>query len=163
MAGNLEIERKFLARQLPEGLPRARSSRIVQGYFPLDARILEIRLRRKGSQHFTTFKAGKGRKRLEVEIKITASQFRALWPLTQAAQLAKRRYKIPWAGHTIDLDAYEGPHRGLVTAEVEFDGQRASRHFKPPRWFGHEITGQRQFTNETLARRHRLPASLKRR
>jgi CYTH domain-containing protein len=77
MAGNLEIELKFLARQRPEGLPKAASSRIVQGYFPLAKRDLEIRLRRKGSQHFITIKVGKGRKRLEVEIKITGNWKRA--------------------------------------------------------------------------------------
>ena len=157
MPRHLEIERKFLVKSLTAPGKRWVSSQIQQGYFPLASKNLEIRLRRKDSQHFITVKGGRGTSRLEEEIQIPPSTFRALWPLTRPARISKRRYKIPFAGHTIEIDVYNGPHRGLVTADVEFRSLRQSRSFQPPDWLGREITGNRQFANETLARRQRLP------
>jgi adenylate cyclase len=157
VASHREIERKFLVKELPEGWRHASSSRIVQGYFQLTDRTLEIRLRRKANHCCLTFKAGQGRNRLEEEISITKAQFRALWPLTQRARIAKRRYQIPWNGCTIELDVYKGPHRGLITAEVEFKTERQSSRFSPPAWFGREVTRSGHFSNARLARSHRLP------
>jgi adenylate cyclase len=157
VAGHLEIERKFLMRRLPAGWQRRPSSPIVQGYFPVAGKDLEIRLRRKGSAHFITIKGGRGQRRLEEEIQIPKPMFRALWPLTGAARISKRRYKIPCDGKTIEMDVYYGPHRGLMTAEIEFVSTRESRRFQLPDWLGREITRQRQYANEQLARRHGLP------
>ena len=160
MARHLEIERKFLVKQPPEGLKRHASSQIVQGYFPMASKDLEIRVRRKGARHFITIKGGHGRRRLEEEIASPESTFRSLWPLTRAARIAKRRYRIPCRGHTIEMDVYQGPHCGLITADIEFDSVRASRSFQPPDWLGREITGRREYANERLARRQSLPHKL---
>jgi adenylate cyclase len=157
MARHMEIERRFLVKRPPAGWKRATSSRIVQGYFPMANRKLEIRVRRKGSSHFITIKSGHGRSRLEEEIEISAARFGSLWPLTHAARIAKRRYRISVHGHTIEMDVYEGPHRGLMTADIEFDSVRTSRSFEAPDWLGREITGNRLYTNEALARRRGLP------
>ena len=81
MAKDLEIERKFLVKRLPSGLKRHSSSKIIQGYFPMGREDLEIRLRRKGAKHCITIKGGHGRSRLEEEIEVPKSRFRALWPL----------------------------------------------------------------------------------
>ena len=78
-----------------------------------------------------------------------------------SARIAKRRYRIPCHGHTIEMDVYQGPHRGLITADIEFNSVRASRSFEPPKWLGREITGSRQYTNERLARRQGLPRKIK--
>jgi CYTH domain-containing protein len=138
-------------------LKRHASAQIVQGYFPMAGKDLEIRLRHKGSKQFITVKSGHGRRRLEEEIGIPESTFRSLWPLTRAARIARRRYRIPCHGQTIEMDVYQGPHRGLITADVEFDSLPASRSFQPPDWLGREITGRRQYANERLARRQGLP------
>lgn len=161
MAGNLEIERKFLVKRLPTAWKRKRSSHIVQGYFPIAGNKVEIRLRQKGAQHFITVKGGHGRRRLEEEIEIPLSKFLALWPLTRRARIAKRRYEIPFSDHTIEMDFYEGRHRGLITVEVEFDSLRASHAFEPPDWFGREITGERKYSNEKLARSQGLPRGIR--
>jgi adenylate cyclase len=155
MAKHLEIERKFLVKHLPNAR-RAKASRIVQGYFATTKGI-EIRLREEDSQHFLTVKAGHGRSRQEEEIEISKSKFRSLWPLTQEARISKTRYRVPYSGRTIEMDVYHGPHRGLVTAEIEFDSLRESRGFEGPEWLGREITGDGQYANATLARRHRVP------
>jgi CYTH domain-containing protein len=152
----LEIERKFLVRKPPQGWRKKNASNVVQGYFSMADKNVEIRLRRKGNEHFLTVKGGHGNRRLEEEIKISPAQFRSLWPLTRAAQIAKRRYKIPCDGRTLEMDVYQGPHRGLVTADIEFDSLQESRSFRPPAWLGTEITGQRRYANQILARHHSL-------
>ncbi|PWU11760.1 MAG: adenylate cyclase [Verrucomicrobia bacterium] len=159
MGRHLEIERKFLVKRLPAGWKRRPCSQIVQGYFPVARKDLEIRLRHKDSEHFITLKGGRGRRRLEEEIQISKPKFRALWPFTGMAHVSKRRYEIPCGSKTIEVDVYGGPHRGLITADVEFGSTRESSQFQPPDWLGREITGKRKYANEQLARRgglHRI-------
>jgi CYTH domain-containing protein len=57
------------------------------------------------------------------------------------------------------MDVYQGPHRGLMTAEIEFDSRRESHSFHAPDWLGRDVTGKRQYANATLARRGRAPRS----
>jgi CYTH domain-containing protein len=94
-------------------------------------------------------------------MQIPESKFRSLWSFTRAARIAKRRYRIPHRGHTIEMDVFQGHHRGLVTADIEFPSGRASRSFQPPPWLGREITGSPYFSNAMLARRHALPRQLR--
>jgi CYTH domain-containing protein len=152
MGRQFEIERKFLVKQLPPAGKRTAGCRIEQGYFPIHSKDLEIRLRSKDSRHFITFKKGRGLSRQEEEIEIPRSRFLALWPLTRGARVTKCRHKLSWDKRIIELDVYQGRHRGLVTAEVEFESARQSRSFRTPDWFAREITGSRSYANRTLAR-----------
>jgi adenylate cyclase len=152
----MEVERKFLVKSLPPGWKSMSCSRIRQGYFSLRGKVVEIRLREKSSQCFITIKAGRGTIRLEEEIPISRQRFKRLWPLVRAATVVKTRYRIPHRGRTIELDVYQGHHRGLMTAEVEFAAPRSAKSFEPPRWLGREITGNRRYANESLAHRGRV-------
>jgi adenylate cyclase len=151
MGRHTEIERKFLVKHPPAGWRRRPHSRIMQGYFPLTTKKVEIRLRRKDHNHFITIKGGIGGARKEEEICIPGQQFTALWPLTHAC-ISKTRYCLPFDGFMIEMDVYNGKHRGLITAEVEFKSRKDATNFQPPQWFDHEITGNRRYANERLAR-----------
>jgi adenylate cyclase len=148
----MEIERKFLVKSLPPGWKPASGSPIRQGYFSLRDQGVEIRLREKASKCFITIKAGRGRVRLEEEIPISRKRFETLWPLVRVASVAKKRYRIPRAGRVIELDIYQGRRRGLMVAEVEFRSVGDAKAFQPPPWLGREITGNRRYANEYLAR-----------
>ncbi len=152
----MEIERKFLVKSLPPGWKAAPGSPIRQGYFSLCDKNVEIRLRQQSSKRFITVKAGRGRSRLEEEIAISSQRFEALWPLVRRASIVKKRYRIPCGGLAIALDVYQGRHRGLMTAEVEFRSDREAEAFEPPPWLGREITGHRRYTNQSLAHLGRL-------
>ncbi len=152
----VEIERKFLVKSLPRRSKAAPHARIRQGYFPLRGDRIEIRVRQKGSEYFITIKSGHGQERLEEEISISGRQFRNIWPLVRRAAISKTRYRIPCGKHTVEMDVYEGPHRGLITADVEFRSRREADAFKPAAWFGREITGVRRYANEVLARKGHL-------
>ena len=148
---NREIERKFLVKQLPEKLKRCRHYPIAQGYLASEPGGRHVRLRKKGKTASLTFKVGRGAHREEREVKLSPKQFAALWPATVGRRLRKLRYEIPWKNLLIEIDVYRGKHSGLVVAEVEFPDLATCREFKPPRWFGREVTGQKRYSNIRLA------------
>ena len=148
---NLEIERKFLVRRLPENLNRSRRYIIAQGYLASEPGGRHVRLRKKGKTATLTFKMGRGAHREEREIKLSAKQFAALWPATAGRRLRKLRYEIPWRNLLVEIDIYRGKHVGLVVAEVEFPDRVSCRRFKPPSWFGPEVTGEKRYSNVRLA------------
>jgi adenylate cyclase len=146
-----EIERKFLLKQLPERLKQARRCVIAQGYLAAEPGGRHVRLRKKGKTASLTFKVGRGAHREEREIKLSPKQFAALWPATTGRRLRKLRYEIPWRNLLIEIDIYRGRHSGLVVAEVEFPDHATRRKFKPPSWFGREVTGEKRYSNVRLA------------
>lgn len=146
-----EIERKFLVKRLPPELKRAPRYPIAQGYLASEAGGRHVRLRKKGRSATLTFKVGRGNAREEREIKLTPKQFAALWPGTLGRRLRKVRYELPWKSLVVEIDLYRGKHDGLVVAEVEFPDHAARRKFKPPKWFGREVTGEKRYSNVALA------------
>src|SRR2546430_4746295 len=147
-----EIERKFLIKRLPVKILRSRHFPIAQGYLATKPRSRHVRLRKKGKSAFLTFKVGCGSSREEREIRLSPAQFALLWPATRGRRLRKTRYEIPWKKLKIEVDIYHGRNHGLMVAEVEFPNHVRCRQFKPPRWFGREITGEKRYSNVRLAR-----------
>src|SRR5690349_18856466 len=147
-----EIERKFLIKVLPPEILRARHFRLMQGYLANENGGRHVRLRKKGKTPTLTFKVGRGAAREEREIQLSSKQFAVLWPATRGRRLHKTRYEVPWKNLKIEIDIYHGRNHGLVVAEVEFPNHASRRKFKPPRWFGREITGEKRYSNVRLAR-----------
>jgi adenylate cyclase len=148
---NREIERKFLLIWLPDNLKQSRSFVIEQGYLATESAGRQVRLRKTDRAASLTFKVGRGGHREEREIKLTPTQFAALWPGTVGRRLRKVRYEIPWDNVLIEIDIYRGRHAGLVVAEVEFPDRASCRRFQPPWWFGREVTGEKRYSNVRLA------------
>jgi CYTH domain-containing protein len=150
-----EIERKFLVGILPE-LSGLAFSRIEQGYLIIGGDGTELRVRDNNGKYTQTFKQGHGLSRTEVEVRLEKAQFEKLWPLTAGKRISKTRYIIPYKQIEIELDIYHGPLSGLMTAEVEFESEASSRHFKKLPWMGREVTGDPLYLNQRLAA-HGLP------
>jgi CYTH domain-containing protein len=146
----VEIERKFLIRELPD-LEGLEHTRIEQGYLTLADAGAEVRLRRKGDEFLLTVKGGKGRERAEFEVGLTAEQFAELWPLTEGKRLVKTRVTAPLGILELELDLFGGDLDGLALAEVEFPDEARADSFEPPEWFGREVTGDDGYLNESLA------------
>ncbi|MBV9672997.1 MAG: adenylate cyclase [Verrucomicrobia bacterium] len=151
---SIETERKFLIDALPE-LQMADPKGIEQGYLVTHAgpHGLEVRVRKiQGESAVLTFKAGAGLSRAEIEVRLDPEAAEALWPFTEDCRVMKRRFALYLSdGHRVDLDIYEGNNSGLVTAEIEFASESAAADFRPPQWFGREITGDPAFSNAALA------------
>jgi CYTH domain-containing protein len=147
-----EIERNFLVKKVPASFRQARRSALSQGYVAVDRRsCCEVRVRNIDGQCYLTVKIGSGMMRDETEIPLSRQQFQKLWPLTKGRRVEKSRHFIPYEGRVIELDAYRGRHQGLKVAEVEFPSATAARKFRPPAWFGRDVTRVKQFRDVNLA------------
>jgi adenylate cyclase len=146
-----EIERKWVVPKLPR-LGTLKGEQIVQGYLVISSDGGEVRIRRKGKTYYETVKSRGTLMRDEIEVKISSTQFRRLWPATRGRRLKKLRYAWNWNGHLIEIDVYQGSLAKLILAEVEFESVQASRHFSPPAWFGKEVTDDQRYKNRCLAR-----------
>ncbi|GAA3228971.1 CYTH domain-containing protein [Nonomuraea helvata] len=157
----LEIERKFRVAagwEVPGG---ARGDAIRQAYLSPAGAPTEFRVRQRGDTYLMTVKAGKRSSpahvavREEIEFEITEDVFLSLWNLAAGDCLSKTRWSIPWEGHEITVDVYDGVLEGVRVAEVEFDDLASAEDFRPPEWLGEEVTGQPEWGNRALARRSR--------
>ncbi|MCB0868751.1 MAG: CHAD domain-containing protein [Solirubrobacterales bacterium] len=146
-----EVERKFLVdRDLP-GLPGPGGIPIEQGYLAIDEQS-EVRLRRAGKYLTLTVKNGHGETRQEVEVEIGPKAFDDLWPETAGRRIRKVRRKVDLAsGLVAELDIYSGNLDGTSVVEVEFESEEQALGFRPPVWFGRELTGDQAWANRSLA------------
>jgi len=151
---SVEIERKFLVGRLPADGERGTGQRLRQGYLAEDGDV-EVRVRITDTAAFLTVKAGRGLARTEVETEISINDAEALWAHTEDRRIEKVRYRIPVEGFVAELDAYQDSLDGLLTVEVEFPTVDAADAFRPPVWFGREVTADERWTNAALARHGR--------
>ena len=147
----MEIERKYLIEQLPDGYDSWPSSLIEQGYLCTDP---VVRVRRDGDDYYLTYK-GKGlMAREEYNLPLTEEAYLHLLAKADGNILTKRRYRIPVSGTdlTVELDIFSGKFEGLILAEVEFPDQEHADSFTPPDWFGREVTFTGEYQNSRLSR-----------
>lgn len=157
----IEIERKFLVRQLPDPTRLGTGVRIRQGYIAEDDSVT-VRIRITDARCTLTVKAGSGLARTEVEVDVTSEQADALWPHTVGRRIEKVRHRVSVGdGATplvAEVDVFAGSLDGLHVVEVEFDSEAAATSFTPPRWFGAEVTDTPGWSNAALARHGRPDA-----
>ena len=152
-----EIERKFLVVDPPGADVLGQGIRLRQGYLAEDGEV-QVRVRISATSAVLTVKAGRGLSRTEVEAVIGAEAAEALWPHTEGRRVEKVRHRTPMDGGLVaDVDVYEGRLAGLCTAEVEFASEEDARAFRPPAWFGPDVTEEAGWDNASLAR-HGRPA-----
>lgn len=150
---SLEIERKYLLRELPERVRGAESIEIEQGYLP--GSTVRERLRRaagpRGARFTRTVKLGTGVVRAEFEEELPEAEFARLWPLTEGARLRKRRYLVPADALVWEIDEFLD--RPLVLAEIELPS--AETEIAIPEWLApaivREVTDEPAFSNLRLA------------
>lgn len=147
----LEIERKFIIRELPPNIQENPGTKIIQGYIAVADDGTEIRLRKKGGFFYLTVKSGGSLDREETEVELAREQFDKLWPSTENRRIEKDRHEIEHKGIIIELDIFRGSLDGLIIAEVEFTSIEESLSFAPPAWFGREVTEDERFKNKNLA------------
>ena len=146
----MEIERKFLVLHLPKDLGDYPHDTIEQGYLCTDP---VVRVRRQGESYVLTYKGPGLMVREEYNLPLSESGYAHLLAKADGTPITKERYRIPFQGHTIELDIFARPFAPLVLAGVEFDTEEAAKAFTPPDWFGREVTGDPAYTNANLSRR----------
>ncbi len=146
----MEIERKYLIRELPEHLEQYPCRQIEQGYLNTDP---VVRIRRTDEEYTLTYK-GKGfMVREEYNLPLNREAFLHLREKIDGIFIKKRRYLIPLGTYTIELDVFEGELASLLLAEVEFETEDEANAFVPPAWFGEDVTFSSAYHNSTLSRK----------
>lgn len=150
----VEVERRYLLRELPPAVQQVSPLDIQQGYLPgtrLVERLREVRENGTASW-LRTVKAGSGLSRLELEEETSKELFERVWPLTEGRRVVKRRYRLPAGELTWEIDQFLD--RDLVLAEVELRSGDAVVEL--PGWLQdyvvREVTDEPEYGNLRLAR-----------
>lgn len=166
---HMEIERKFLVKELPNNLSSYEFHLIEQAYLNTNP---VIRIRREDEEYYLTYK-GKGLlAREEYNLPLNKESYYHLLKKADGNIIAKKRYLIPLikpyfqtalsaaslpddelaASYTAELDIFEAPFSPLMIAEVEFQSEAAANAFIPPEWFGEDVTLNPQYHNSNLSK-----------
>lgn len=151
----MEIERKFLVKNLPKSLENYKLRIIEQGYL---STIPAIRVRRDNNDFYLTYKSGGiGISHEEANLPLTPESYYHLLKKSDGYIITKKRYEIPHGKYVIELDIFENELEGLVIAEVEFPTEEEALSYLPPEWLGEDVTGNRNYTNSSLSQSGVIP------
>jgi CYTH domain-containing protein len=159
----MEIERKFLIKEVPSNLQDYPYHRIEQAYLCTNP---VVRVRREDDSFYMTYKGEGMLAREESNLPLTAEAYYHLLLKADGNVISKRRYLIPLEhpqvipgapqppdGYSllIELDVFDSPFAPLIMAEVEFGSKDAAESFLPPSWFGKEVTYDPYYHNSHMA------------
>lgn len=146
----MEIERKFLVKELPGNLEEFPHRELEQAYLCTEP---VVRIRRDADRYELTYKSGGLMMREEYNLPLTREGYLHLLPKADGIVIRKTRYVIPEKdGLSIELDVFHGQHQGLLLAEVEFPTEEAARAYCPPEWLGEDVTMSTRYHNSVLSR-----------
>lgn len=143
----MEIERKFLVTSLPN-LEKHNFHIIEQAYLCTEP---VVRIRKEDDSYYMTYKSKGFLKREEYNLPLTEDSYNHLLTKADGNVITKKRYLIPYQGHTIELDIFEGTYEGTIIAEVEFDSTDEANSFTPPNWFGKDVTYSKEYHNSYMS------------
>lgn len=153
----MEIEKKFLLREMPGQLEEYEKKEIEQGYLCVRP---VVRIRRSNEKYILTYKGRWGTEDIradarinqEMEMPLTEEAYVHLREKVDGYLIEKTRYLIPLPdGHTGELDVFHGRLEGLRFIEVEFADADDAQSFEPPLWFGEHVSMDERYTNSYLS------------
>ncbi len=145
----IEIERKFLVRNDSWRVRAQPGQRYRQGYLTTEAQS-SVRVRIAGEQGYLNIKSATlGVTRMEFEYRIPRQDAEEILDrLCVQPLIEKTRYIVEHAGHTWEIDVFEGDNAGLVVAEIELHSQDEA--FELPDWAGEEVSHDPRYYNVSL-------------
>ena len=148
---SVEIERKFLVKDLSWKASATSFKEFQQGYFPTGDGVT-VRARIAGDRARLTIKgpvSGISRAEFEYPIPI-ADAVAFLSTFCVKPVIIKRRWYVPFCDFTWEVDEFAGKNEGLIVAEIELDSP--DREFPAPPWLGREVSHEPRFRNSRLVR-----------
>ena len=146
----IEIERKFLVKNLDFIKESFKKTNIIQGYLSKDP-LRTVRVRIEDKMAFLTIK-GKSSKdgitRLEIEKPISLKEAKILIKICLPDLIKKVRYMIKKNDSIFYVDVFKEKNNGLIIAEIELDS--IDSLYPVPYWLGEEVTGQTMYYNSQL-------------
>lgn len=153
---NMEIERKFLVKEIPFDLSGYASKEIEQGYLCTSP---VLRIRRKSDAYIFTYKSEGLMSREEIELPLTREAYEHLAKKCDGCLIHKTRYIIPDNQKSslgkelvIEFDVFHDSLEGLLLAEVEFSSEEEANAYIAPDWFSKEVTSISTFHNSRISK-----------
>lgn len=158
----MEIERKYLVRDLPDDLDQYEHYEIEQAYLCTSP---TLRIRKMGDAYILTVKekinnSSSAIHNREEEFSLSEQTYNHLLSKCDFGRVGKTRYRInlrqqlgdgAYEGLIAELDIFHGRHRGLMLVEVEFPNTQVANNFVPPSWFGEDVSSDYHYRNSYLA------------
>ena len=144
----MEIERKFLLKELPKEWNTYPCRHLEQGYLCTKP---VVRIRKDNDSFELTYKGKGAMVREEHNLPLTESAYEHLKAKIDGRLIVKKRYLIPYKEYTIELDVFEGDLAPLVLAEVEFSSEEDANSFIAPDWFAEDVTFSKLYHNSYLS------------
>lgn len=145
----MEIERKYLLKQLPSNLDSYASKKSPRA-------ICAPRLLSESDAQMTAIIWPTREPVLwcaRSTIFLSQKAYDHLVQKIDGRLIEKTRYLIPLdGGLTAELDVFEGDLAPLTLVEVEFDSVDAANEFTAPDWFGEDVTESGKYHNSYLSR-----------
>ena len=161
---NMEIEKKYTLKNLPNDLESYPCKMIEQAYLNTSP---VIRVRKSDDSYYLTYKGRGLMTREEYNLPLDKESYRHLLEKADGNIISKKRYIIPIENPQFDdsyypitapklyieLDVFAPPFAPLVIAEVEFASEAMANAFIPPEWFDKDVTGNIEYHNSTMSRK----------
>ncbi len=159
---NMEIERKYTLKRLPEGLEVYQCREIEQAYLCTSP---VVRVRKSGDKYYLTYKGEGLMAREEYNLPLDKGAYEHLRAKADGNVICKKRYAIPLENPqfessyaplkkpelVIELDVFELPFAPLIMAEVEFPDIEMANAFIPPDWFDKDVTFDSRYHNSVMS------------
>jgi|TARA_Y100000310_G_C20672907_1_gene811263 CYTH domain-containing protein len=137
----IELEKTYLAKLIPEGLTNAKE--MLDIYLPSSKHHPNLRIRKNGNNFEMTKKSPINKddasKQKEHTIILTEDEFKELSEL-KGRRVDKIRYHLNHNGRTAEVDIFQGPLKGLVLIDFEFDNEDEKDQFEMPDFCLKDVT-----------------------
>jgi CYTH domain-containing protein len=131
----LELEKTYLARYLPDGISDCEHKELLDIYIPESSVHPVLRIRRKGSKYEITKKTPLANQdasqHMEHTISLDDAEFKALATVV-GKRIRKIRYQYSYQGRTAEIDVFQDDLAGLVLVDFEFSTVEDMRQFQMP-------------------------------
>lgn len=153
----LELEKTYLAKNLPPSLEKCPRKEIVDIYFPPTAIHPVLRLRKEGNPKGYTFemtkkepfKEGDASEQTEHTIRLTEDEYKT-FSAVKGKRSSKVRYEYPYQEHTAEITVFKEELEGLVLVDVEFADARDKAAFVMPDFCLADVTQDDAFAGGML-------------
>ena len=155
MSQELEIEKTYLLKHLPDGLLKSSFKDIEDLYLPKGAVHAHLRIRKAGDSYVITKKEPVPGESASIHeehnIKLTVSEFAALQNCN-CDRIRKRRFYYQYNNRVVEVDIFFGQLSGLALADFEFSSKEEMAEFKIPDFCLADVTEEDFIAGGVLCR-----------
>lgn len=144
--GQIELEKTYLVKYLPESFHSFKSKEIIDIYIPAESDHPKLRLRKNGEKYELTkkepVKEGDASSQIEQTIVLNQAEFAALQQVP-GKTVHKIRYYYEVNGRVGEIDVFQDELYGLVLADFEFNSVEEKDTFEMPEFCLSDVTQEK--------------------